>query len=314
MQLEIISYRDLLDTTNRITHNKIKLALFTSGIVGIRDVPTFSEKTHRYVNAARQFSALNERVKQQYAPHRDDGETEGYELGAEQFKDQNGHWQPDDKKASFYAYVPDNDKNKWPREVDLKTPYLELGKLIFETGKRVLNFIGVNDTLGIQHDDLVGYGRMLHYQKESDTTNANPNWCGAHFDHGIFTGLAPAYYFRDGIDVAEPEESGLFIKPTNSNDFIKINSADKEILIFQVGEFGQLATHDTICATKHLVKKARSNIERFTFALFFSTHHQVMINSRSILTKDSRYAENKHADGSICYGKWQDASYARYRL
>ncbi len=313
MTLEIISYHDLLDS-NIIADNRIKAALFKSGIVGVEGVPNFQKTMQAYIHAVRQFSALSESTKQKYAPDRDKGDTEGYELGAEQFKDQHGNWLPDDKKASFYAFVPNDRRNKWPREVDLKTPYLELGQLIFETGKRVLNFLGLNETIGVHHDDLSGYGRMLHYQKESETIKVNPNWCGAHFDHSVFTGLAPAYYFKDGKEVEEPKESGLFIRPTNSENFIKINSSNKSILLFQVGEFGQLAAHDSICATQHLVKKAQGNIERFTFALFFNANENVVIHSKSKLSSDLRYTNNMSADGSISYRKWHEASFARYRV
>jgi isopenicillin N synthase-like dioxygenase len=97
-----------------------------------------------------------------------------------------------------------------------------------------------------------------------------------------------------------------------SKEFIKINSSDKSILLFQVGEFAQLASHDQICATQHVVKKAQGNIERFTFALFFSLHGNVIIRSRSELTHDVRYRENKSAQGSISYEQWHEASLARY--
>jgi isopenicillin N synthase-like dioxygenase len=154
---------------------------------------------------------------------------------------------------------------------------------------------------------------MLHYLKESDTQNISPNWCGAHFDHGVFTSLMPAYYFKDGVEVPEPEEAGLYIMPSNSKTYEKINATDKSVMIFQVGEFVQLASNDQIRATKHLVKKAPGNIERFTFALFFSADDNAAIHSNSELTMDARYIDNKAFNGSITYGKWEAASYERYR-
>jgi isopenicillin N synthase-like dioxygenase len=313
MKLEIISYYDLFNPTNSIASNKLKTALFQTGIVGIHDVPQFQEKSRAYISAAQQFSSLDDKIKQQYVPDRDAGDTEGYELGAEWFKDQNGNWQVDDKKASFYAFVPDRSQNKWPREVDLKNPYLNLGELIFKTGKHLLNFIGMDNAIGIHHDSLIGYGRMLHYHKEKDTHNNNLNWCGAHFDHGIFTGLVPAYYFQDGKEVDEPDDTGLFILPTYGKDFEKVHVEDKSVLLFQVGEFGQLASHDQIRATKHLVRKAQGNIERFAFALFYIPDENAVIHSKSELIKDARYKDNMAADGSIKYGNWSAASYARYR-
>lgn len=314
MELEIISYHDLMNPANLKVYDRLNHALFKVGIVGISNVPGFMEKSQAFIKASREFSMLDENTKQQYAPHRDLGETEGYELGAEKFKDSKGNWQTDDKKSSFYAYVPNHVKNKWPNEVNLKVPYLELGELIFKTGKQVLNYIKLNESMGIHHSKLVGYGRMLHYHKENDTSNLNPNWCGAHYDHGIFTGLMPAYYFKDGKEVDEPEEAGLFIRPRDGSTFEKVRLTDKSVLLFQVGEFGQLALNDQIRATEHLVVKAKENIERFSFALFYSADANVSIHSSSELTKDARYSENVRQDGSIKYSDWEAASYARYRV
>ncbi len=84
-------------------------------------------------------------------------------------------------------------------------------------------------------------------------------------------------------------------------------------MLFQVGEFGQIASQDQIKATKHVVKKAKGSIERFTFALFYSATDDTVVNSKSELAQDSRYKENMAQDGSIRYGDWQAASYARYR-
>ncbi|KTD24964.1 Uncharacterised protein [Legionella lansingensis] len=313
MNFDIISYKDLLDGENAFIRDKIKSALYMTGIVGVCDVPAFVETSKDYIEAVRKFSALDMASKKQYEPNRDAGLTEGYEVGAEQFLDQNGQWQTDDKKASFYAFVPDHPRNIWPREVDLKTPYLALGELMFETGKKVLDFLGLNEAVGLHLDDMVGYGRMLHYLNVDESQNANPNWCGAHLDHGVFTALMPAYYFREGIEVEEPEEAGLYIMPSNSDQFEKINARDKSIMLFQVGEFLQLASNDQILATKHLVRKAKGNIERYTYALFFSAHDDTVIYPHSKLTKDTRYLEQKSPDGSISYGKWEAASYELYR-
>lgn len=313
MKLDVISFYDLNNTKNTEAITNLKTALLQKGIVGIRDVPEFKNKSRSYIKAARIFSTLNDSVKQKYAPDRDSGNTEGYELGAEWFKNKDGIWQVDDKKASFYAFIPHSIRNIWPLEVDLKTPYLELGELIFNTGKVLLNIIGLNDSVGLNHEKLVGYGRMLHYHKESDTTNENPNWCGAHLDHGVFTGLIPAYYFRDGIEINEPEEAGLYIVPSDGNQFEKINSSEKEILLFQVGEFGQLISDDHIKATKHMVRKAKGHIERFTFALFYSADDNTIIKSNSKLIQDERYKLHQLPDGRISYGEWQRASFDRYR-
>lgn len=313
MELDVISYDDLLDNSNLTARKNLESALLQKGIVGIRNVPEFEIKTRAYIAAARAFSALPEGIKQQYAPDRESGDTEGYELGAEWFKNKEGVWLTDDKKASFYAYIPDRDDNKWPREVDLRTAYLTLGELIFKTGKLLLDVMGLNEVVGLKHDLLVGYGRMLHYHKENDLTNENPNWCGAHFDHGVFTGLVPAYYFRDGKEVDEPIEAGLCIASSEDQVLEKIHANDKSILLFQVGEFGQLVSNDRIRATRHIVKKANGGIERFTFALFYSADDNAVIQSTSKLIQDARYKAHQTPDGSISYGDWQKASFERYR-
>ena len=313
MELDIINY-DLLHLPDTTTLHKIETALLHKGIIGIQNVPEFANISKRYIEAARKFSYLDEIIKRQYTPDRDAGYTEGYELGAEWFKDKNGEWQADDKKASYYAFVPDQHRNKWPKEIELKTPYLELGQLIFNTGKLLLHAIGLNETLGLRHENLIGYGRMLHYHKENRMTQDKPNWCGAHTDHGVFTGLIPAYYFQNSKVVDEPKEAGLYIVPSHGNSFEKITVSEKSIMLFQVGEFGQLISNDRIKATKHLVKKADSEIERFTFALFFSAEDNVIIKSNSILKQDPRYLQQQKQDGSISYKSWETASYAQYRV
>jgi isopenicillin N synthase-like dioxygenase len=313
MTPEIISYNDLLDNTNTKVKAVLEAALLQKGIVGIKDVPDFETTSQRYVTAARAFAALPETTKEQYKPHRDAGVTEGYELGAERFKNKNGEWQIDGSKASYYAYVPDQSANKWPTEVDLRTAYLELGELIFKTGKQILDSIGLNSRVGLFLEQMAGYGRMLHYHKAGDATNDNPEWCGGHFDHGVFTGLMPAYYYRNGEAVPEPAEAGLYVKPTDSSDYEKIEANDKSVLYFQVGEFGQLISNDRIKATQHKVLKAQGEIERFTFALFYSASNATRITSQSVLNTDARYTSNQQADGSITYNEWQIASYARYR-
>lgn len=313
MDLQIVSYTELLETSNLAIKDKIKSTLYETGIIGVRDVPTFIEKSKQYIDTVRAFSAFDMDIKKQYTPDRDAGLTEGFELGAEQFLDEKGQWQTDDKKASFYAFVPDHVRNKWPKEIDLRTPYLALGQLMFDTSIKVLDFLGLNETVGLHRDDMIGYGRMLHYMQVDESANPNPNWCGAHLDHGVFTSLMPAYYFKDGVEVEEPEDAGLYIMPSNGNQFEKIDATDKSVMLFQVGEFIQLASNDQIRATKHLVKKTQKSIDRYTFALFLSTHDDTIITSHSELTQDRRYIEQKLPDGRISYGKWEAASYEQYR-
>jgi len=314
LKLDIISYSELLKQNKSSSVKMIEAALLNKGIIGVNNIPHFDIKSKQYIKAAREFSDLDQTIKQQYTPNRDIGDTEGYELGAEWFKNNNGDWQIDDKKASYYAFVPNHHRNKWPSEIDFKTPYLELGELIFNTGKMLLNVIGLNESLGLIHDDLIGYGRMLHYQKENNVANTNLNWCGAHTDHGIFTGLIPAYYFQNGNEIDEPDEAGLYIVPSNKHDFEKVYVPDKSTLLFQVGEFGQIISNDRVKATKHLVKKAKNEIERYTFAVFFSPHQDMTIRSKSTLNKDPRYIKNQTPDGFISYKNWETASYEQYRV
>jgi isopenicillin N synthase-like dioxygenase len=311
MKPTILSYDDLIHPTPE-SQAKARQALCEIGIIGIKDIPNYIKTCHEYIQAAVEFSQLPESIKQQYAPNRDIGQFEGYEIGVEKFLDSNHQWQIDDLKASYYAFVPDKNKNQWPAEVDLKTPYLKLGTLIFNTGKYLLNFLGLNEDVGINHEDLFGYGRMLHYQKTQDTNQFTSDWCGAHFDHSLFTGLMPAYYFKNGEPIDEPSEAGLYIIPTGKNQFTKIEANDKSVLFFQVGEFGQLISDDQIRATKHVVKKSNGNVDRYTFALFYNPEENTRVLSKSILTSDTRYSTNQCPEGSISFKQWNEASLERY--
>lgn len=312
MTLTIVPHTDLNHLEDTNTSNLLESALHQKGIVGISGIPGLIDAAGQYIESARAFMALNEATKSNYAPNRDTGETCGYELGAEQFKDADGNWQTDDKKASFYATVPDATENTWPKEVDLKSAYLNLADLMFAVGKKLMDCIGLNQAVGLEMDKLEGCGRMLHYLKESDATNANPNWCGAHYDHGTFTSLLPAYYFKDGVEVEEPEEAGLYIVPSDGQDFEKVSVSSKDTLLFQVGEFAQLISNDRIKATKHKVCKAKDGIERFAFALFYDAPKSLTINSSSTLAHDARY-QSQVQDGHISYLGWHEASLARYR-
>lgn len=314
MKLDIIAYGDLLNSTHIPIQKHIEHALLQKGIIGICDIPEFKNKIDDYIHVVRQFTQLDEMIKRQYSPNRDSGETEGYELGAEWFINDEGQWQLDDRKSSFYAFVPDHiHNNKWPKEVDLKTAYLALGELIFKIGKLLLNAININYSVGIKEEYLIGYGRMLHYHQENDSTNTNRDWCGGHFDHGLFTGLIPAHYFCEEQEVDEPEEAGLYIIPTNGDQYEKIEIPNKSVLLFQVGEFGQIISNDRIKATKHIVKKAKIGLDRYAFALFYSLINEFKVKSHSTLTKDDRYRLNKSEADEICYGKWNAASFEKYR-
>ena len=310
LKFDIISYEELFGSKPTPEARQcLKTSLHESGIVGVRNIPTFVEKVQTFLEASRAFSALPMAIKNQYAPRRTQGEVQGFELGAEKYGD---NQQADDKKASFYAFFPDCAGNKWPHELDLKTPYLALNGLMGEVARNILDLLGLHAELGIDLAKLEFLGRMLHYHKEGEQTNQNPNWAGAHYDHGLFTGLLPAFYFQDGQEVPEPEEAGLFVRTPKSTVFEKVCAKDKSVLLFQAGEFGQLMSDDRMQATEHLVRKSFGGIERFTLATFVDVHAMTRCNSTSVLTQDTRYQVNRRADGSITYKEWGDASYARY--
>jgi len=310
VDLDIISYRDFVLHDERAI-NTLKRALLLKGIVGIRNVPGYREKVDHLIEAARAFSALPESIKIKYAPNRSAGEIAGYELGKEKFQLSNGAWVTDTLKTSYYGFVPENPSNKWPSESNLAGPFQDLGMLMSKTAEEVMQKIGL--LAPKTPIDLTGtprVGRMLHYRQNKEDSSNNPLWCGAHFDHGIFTALVPAIYFKDGKQIPEPAEAGLYVKTTQDGVFKKVEANDRDVLLFQVGEFGQLMTDDRIRATEHRVNKAFGEIERFTMALFISAPMDCVIHSYSELTKDARYGGNP---GDPCsFDHWQDESYKRY--
>ncbi len=311
LELDVIAYEDFA-ADDTATLAALESALHEKGIVGIKGVPGYKEKALKYIESARAFSALPEEIKEAYSPNHSLGEMYiGYEKGKEKFKRPDGRWVIDDLKVSYYGLVPDSPLNKWPKEVDLKTPFQELGMLISKTGQAVMDKIGLlGSATGIRLDDAPRYGRMLYYRKSTEGSTDNPFWCGSHFDHSVFTGLLPAFYFVNGEPVAEPIEAGLFVKTTADGVFKKVLANDPDVLMFQVGEFGQLITNDGIRATEHRVHKASGAIERYTMALFFDPPMDAMVTSFSELTKDPRYGGMA---GEPCsYRKWHEASFKRY--
>jgi isopenicillin N synthase-like dioxygenase len=311
LELDIISYDDFAQQDAEALQ-VLKKALHEKGIVGIRGIPGYQEKVQNYIEAARKFSALSEEVKKSYAPNRDLGELFlGYERGKEKFIRPDGSWAIDDLKVSYYAWVPDHRENKWPVEVDLKTPFQELGMLMAQIGEAVMGAVElIGPKTGISLDGIPRLGRMLNYRRSSDSlVQDNPYWCGNHFDHSMFTTLIPAYYFVDGKEVPEPEEAGLFVK-TNAEGVYRKVVANPDVMMFQVGEFGQLATNDEIRATEHRVHKADGNVERYSMALFADAPMNAVIHSTSVLTNDSRYGGGP---GDPCsYRRWNDETFKRF--
>ncbi len=311
LSLDVIAYEDFMKGDFEAL-SVLERALHAQGIVGIRGVPGYKEKVLKFIESAKEFSSLPEGVKEAYAPNRSLGEMFlGYEKGKEKFKRPDGRWVVDDLKVSYYGFVPDSDLNKWPVEVDLRTPFQDLGILMAEMGEAVMKKIGlVGPQTGIFLDGIPRVGRMLYYRKSAEGMLDNPFWCGAHFDHGMFTVLLPAFYFADGKAIAEPMEAGLFVKTNQDGVFKKVIADDPDVMMFQVAEFGQLVTNDAIRATEHRVHKALGAVERYTMALFFDAPMATVVHSFSELTNDARYGGMAGAPCS--YHRWQEESFNRY--
>lgn len=311
LPLDVISYESLMNEDAE-SLDVLKRALYEKGIVGVKGIPGYKEKVLEFIESARKFSALPEKVKENYAPDHAKGETFlGYESGKEKFQRPDGRWVIDDLKVSYYGFVPENLQNKWPSEMDLKTPFQNLGMLMSFVGEHVMEKIGlINGNTGISIEGEPRTGRMLHYRKSVEGASDNPFWCGAHFDHGMFTALLPAFYFVNGEPMDEPIEAGLFVRTTRDGVFKKVITKDPEVLMFQVGEFGQLITNDAIRATEHRVQKAHGVIERYAMALFFSAPMDLMIFSNSELTQDSRYGGE--AEMPCSFREWSERSFERY--
>jgi isopenicillin N synthase-like dioxygenase len=311
LKLDVVSYEDFARGDPQALA-QLKKALNEQGIVGIRSVPGYKESVQDFIEKAREFSTLPLEIKQKYSPNRDAKEFLGYEIGKEKFQRPDGTWAIDQAKASYYAIVSsDSPVNKWPVECDLKTSFQIVGSLMFDTAKTVLEKIQlIAPDCGVSLDDINGIGRMLHYIV--DPMNDNPLWCGAHFDHSLFTALLPAFYFENGRLIPEPKEAGLFVKTTNDREFKKVVTDDPDVMLFQVGEFGQLATNDGIRATEHEVLKASGNIERYTMAVFIGPSMESTIYSNSVLAADSRYGAQP---GEACkFQQWHEASLNRYEV
>ncbi|MBM3184172.1 MAG: isopenicillin N synthase family oxygenase [Chlamydiae bacterium] len=311
LALDVIPYESFIKGDEE-TIDIFKRALHENGIVGIKGIPGYKEKVFKFIESARAFSQLPENVKEQYAPNHELGETFlGYEKGKEKFKRPDGKWGIDDLKVSYYGFVPDEIRNKWPKEVDIRTSFQEIGELMSEMGVKVMQSMGmIGSKTGISIDGVPRLGRMLYYRKSVDGASDNPYWCGAHFDHSMFTALLPAFYFIDGKQILEPMEAGLHVKIAKDGVFKKVIANDYDVMLFQVGEFGQLIANDEIQATEHRVHKALGSVERYTMALFFDASPDTVIHSFSELTQDARYGGS--AGDPCSYQHWDSESFKRY--
>ncbi|MCH9614008.1 MAG: hypothetical protein SP1CHLAM54_10170 [Chlamydiia bacterium] len=304
LDLDVISYEDFVAGK---AHETIESALHGNGIIGIKGIPTYKEKSERLLATLREFHQLPEEVKEQYAPDRTKNELfDGYEVGKERFLDDEGNWVVDDLKVSYYVTYPQMNHNKWPRELDLKTPCMDLSALMSEMGIALMREVGlIGEATGIEIGDEPRTVRMLYYRKGQEDMGKDRHWCADHFDHGMFTVLLPSIYFVDGEKIDEPLEAGLFVEVDGVKK--KVVANDPDVLLFQVGEFGQLATNDAIRATKHSVNKAIGPIERFTMAFFFNAPMDSLIHSTSELTSNQRYPGE--AGDPCTYGEWHENTF-----
>jgi isopenicillin N synthase-like dioxygenase len=169
---------------------------------------------------------------------------------------------------------------------------MDLGQLIFKIGKEVLKLLDI---------DLGEYRlkcRMLYYKSVQQNNNdGSPYWCGSHRDHGLFTGLCPAVYIKNGMVVDKPSEVGLFIRGKE----VKVPN---DVLMFQVGEVAQLVSNGNIQATEHHVQKA-FGYTRQTFAAFFMPSEDYLINSTDQSYSD-RYVR------PMTYKDWEVVTYKKY--
>lgn len=304
LELKIVSYDDFERSAPEAIQ-LIQRALLEDGIVGIRGIPGYRECTEHYIQAAREFAALPGEIKQQYAPDRASGKWLGYEIGKEKFVREDGAEVIDNAKSSYYAYVeygnldPEQLVNVWPSECNLEVPFLAIGQMMFQTAKELLQKIHyIQDDCGVVLDLTNGVGRMLDYKP--DPLNNNPFWCGAHFDHSLFTALLPAFYFKEGVQIPEPLEAGLFVLKPSDNRYYKVVSDDPNVMLFQTGEFAELATNGLMRATKHRVVKAfDDNIERITMALFIGPENEALIHSTDPLAQDYRYTHRINDEGKV---------------
>lgn len=282
---QIFSYSKRHEQKEEITKH-----LHIYGFVAFIGVPKYSQAYQNYIKVARKFVHLTEKQKTSCSP--ENNNIRGWSYGIEKF---NG--MVDSHKGSYYAFVPEKtgEENIWPESFpEFKTYYLNLAQIIYNTGKDVMELVGVGRI------NTTGLGRMLYYAPIDLPDNTeNPNWCGMHRDHSVITGLTAATFIKDGQVADQPEGSGLYVR----GQAVPIPS---DVLIFQVGETGELITNGTIVATEHLVKKAYGGYSRYAFAMFFDLPMDTVINS-TITKYNDRYKPN------MTYSEWTDAALSKYK-
>ncbi len=175
-----------------------------------------------------------------------------------------------------------------------------LARLIMQVGQEILPIIDYMES-------TCALSRGLDYSAIPEgEDDGNPNYCGEHRDHGIFTGLCPATYFQDGEKVSKPQGAGLMIEG-------KYVNVPDDVMIFQIGEVLELLTNGKIRATDHLVRKPMdkgTRVERITMAVFFDP-----IDHSKTISCDNQAVLSKYLDrfkNGMTYGEWHQASLEKY--
>ncbi len=281
------------------------------GYIAAEGVPGFGDAYQHYLDVERQFAALPNEIKAKcigpnYAAR-------GYSEGVEVLNPQDTKPVADTYKGSLYAAVPDDSSNVWPDESlpELRNAYQEVAEILLNAGRKILPLVGFT------HEHVKGLGRGLHYKSvPSGEEDGNPNWCGDHRDHGVFTCLCPEAFFKDGVAVPRPENSGLYIegKPVG----VSLEGAlSRNIAFFQMGEVIELMTNGKVRATNHLVKKARDGSEHFALAVFVDPEGEVLIDLRTCPQEvrekyADRLTEEDFAREYVTFEEWNARSLAKY--
>jgi len=280
----VFEYADLKKDTEKMIKQ-----FHEEGFIAVRGIPGYEDAYEAFLNQARLFIKLSEEEKSKCSVEK--YKLQGWSSGKETF---NGL--QDLSKSFYYALITGNDcENVWPDEslTGFKPAYLNLGKIITDTGLKILPLLGLDVNIPST------LGRMLHYSPVYETdADESPYWCGVHTGHGFMSGLCAATYIKGDEIVQKPENCGLYVRD-------KSVSIPRDALIFQISEVAELLSNGLLTATEHYVKKAFGGVERFTFALFFSPEKNFKMHSK--LTK----FEDRFKDG-MTFEEWEEASTKKY--
>jgi len=286
MELRIFPYNEIRESASEILND-----FCTKGFIAIGEVPGFIEAYERFLSTAQEFTALPTKVQAECTPEL--SFARGWSRGIEVFDGKK-----DTYKGSYYACIPDDSSNIWPNQLPLFRKYfVEVSNHIARVGKEILPLVGMQE-------ETTCVTRMLHYGAISENEDdGNPYWCGLHRDHGLFTGLCPEVYFREGKRSPKPERSGLHI--------LDAEISLKGVMMFQIGESLEVYTNGSVRATEHYVQKAFGGYERYTMASFFQASDDLKLSCTNpdVIDKYSdRYSSN------MTFKTWNDRSLAKYNL